>query len=127
MNYLIKDIKKNERPRERLIKYGAESLSNEELLSIIIKTGTKNRSVKVLSLEVLNLVDDINDLANMTINRLLTIKGIGLVKAIEIIATIELGKRINIDKKEEKCKLSNPFDIYRTNKYLNKNVFIAYT
>ena len=47
---MIKDIIKSERPRERLLNVGASSLSNEELLSIILKTGTKNISVKDLSL-----------------------------------------------------------------------------
>lgn len=118
MNYLIKDIKKDERPRERLVKYGPECLSNEELLSIILKTGTKNRSSKMLSLDVLSLINDIEDLSNITINRLLSIKGIGLVKAIEIIATIELGKRIYVRPQKSKCKLSNPYDIYLSQKYL---------
>lgn len=121
MSYMIKDIKKEERPRERLIKYGVKSLSNEELISIILKTGTKNRSVRVLALDILNLVDSIEDLKDMSIHRLLTIKGIGLVKAVEIISTIELGRRIYLEKKEVKNKFTNPYDIYSTNKYLFSN------
>lgn len=121
MNYLIKDIKMDERPRERLISYGVESLSNEELLSIILKTGTKSRSVKILAMEILNLVDNITDLKDITINRLLSIKGIGKVKAIELIASIELGKRINEEKKINNLKLSTPRDIYLNNRELFKN------
>lgn len=121
MSYLIKDIKKEERPRERLIKYGANSLSNEELISIILKTGTKNRSSRVLALDILNLVDNIENLKDMTINRLLSIKGIGLVKAIEVIAAIEFGRRIYLEKKEIKDKFTNSYDIYCSNKYLFKN------
>lgn len=121
MSYLIKDIKKEERPRERLIKYGANSLSNEELISIILKTGTHNRSSKVLAIDVLNLIDNINDLKDMTINRLLSIKGVGLVKAVEFMASIELGRRIYLEKKDIKCKCSNPKDIYLYNKYLFEN------
>ena len=121
MSYLIKDIKKEERPRERLIKYGVNSLSNEELISIILKTGTKDKSVKMLAIDLLNLVDDISKLKDITINRLLSIKGIGLVKAIEVIATIELGRRIYIEKCENKIKCSTPKDIYLTNKYLFKD------
>ena len=118
MDYLIKDIKKEERPRERLIKYGKEALSNEELLSIILKTGTKSRSVKVLAVDILNSLNSLNDLQEMTINRLLTIKGIGVVKAVEIMATVELGKRIFFTKYQNKNKWSNPLDIYQDNKYL---------
>ena len=51
----FKDIPKEERPRERLVMYGASSLSNEELLMIILKTGTKDYSVKDVSLNILNL------------------------------------------------------------------------
>ncbi len=118
MNYLIKDIKKEERPRERFIKYGVESLSNEELLSIILKTGTKDRSVKSLAMDLLNSIDNISELKNITVNKLLSIKGIGVVKAIEIISSIELGRRIYIDKKVMKKRLTNPCDIYLENKYL---------
>lgn len=118
MNYLIKDIKKEERPRERFIKYGVESLSNEELLSIILKTGTKDRSVKSLAMDLLNSIDNISELKNITVNKLLSIKGIGIVKAIEIISSIELGRRIYIDKKVIKKRLTNPRDIYLENKYL---------
>ena len=57
-NILIKDIPKSERPRERLIKFGAKNLSNEELISIILKTGTKELSVKELSINVLSKYSD---------------------------------------------------------------------
>lgn len=120
MSYLIKDIKKEERPRERLIRYGASFLSNEELIAIILKTGTRSRSVKVLANEILNLVDDISDLKDLTINKLLSIKGIGKVKAIEIIASIELAKRIYTTNKKDRVKLTNPNDIYNS----NKNIFL---
>lgn len=118
MNYLIKDIKKEERPRERFIRDGVESLSNEELLSIILKTGTKDRSVKALAMDLLNSIDNISELKNITVNKLLSIKGIGMVKAIEIISSIELGRRIYIEKKVMKKKFTNPYDIYLENKYL---------
>ena len=116
MNYLIKDIKKEERPRERFIKYGVESLSNEELLSIILKTGTKDRSVKSLAMDLLNSIDNISELKNITVNKLLSIKGIGVVKAIEIISSIELGRRIYIDKKVMKKRHNYNFNIYLNKK-----------
>ena len=53
-NILIKDIPVNERPRERLVKYGVKNISNEELISIILKTGTKDKSVKELSNMILS-------------------------------------------------------------------------
>ena len=118
MSYLIKDIKEEERPRERMINYGVSALSNEELIAILLKTGTKSKSVKILATEILNLVDNINELKDVTINRLLSIKGIGKVKAIELISAVELGKRIYTDRKKNKNRLSTPKDIYFSNKYL---------
>ena len=95
MKILIKDIPINERPRERLINFGVEYLSNEELLAIILKTGTKNFSVKILANNILKQIDNINDLKNINLEKLTKIKGIGKAKACEILASIELGKRIN--------------------------------
>ena len=102
----------SERPRERLLNDGVESLSNEELLSIIIKTGTKNISVKELSRNILKELNNINDLKDITINKLINIKGIGKVKAIEIIASIELGKRVYIQNNKEEVTLNNSSKIY---------------
>ena len=64
----IKDIPIKERPRERLKLYGKENVSNEELLSIILNTGVKNKSVKELSNSILSKMNDISDLKNMTLN-----------------------------------------------------------
>ncbi|MGI6325253.1 MAG: RadC family protein [Bacilli bacterium] len=94
---LIKDLPKNERPRERLLTGGVEILANDELIAIILKTGTKSESVKMLSNRVLKEARGIHGLKNITINKLLNIKGIGLVKAIELKAAIELGKRVYYD------------------------------
>ncbi len=91
----FKDIPITERPRERLVIYGSESLSNEELLMIILKTGTKKYSVKEVSLNLLKSCNGINNLKDMTLNTLTSIEGIGRVKAIEILAIIELAKRMN--------------------------------
>ena len=93
-NIKIKDLPESEKPRERAIKCGISTLSNEELLSIILKTGTKNISVKTLASKVLQELKDINSLKDITINKLIKIKGIGKVKAIELIASLELGKRV---------------------------------
>jgi len=118
MNYLIKDIKKKDRPRERLLEHGGYYLSDEELISIILKTGTKDRSVKMLAIDVLHLVDKIEDLSEITINKLLSIKGIGLVKAIELMASIELGRRIYREQSKQHIKCSTASDIYENNKYI---------
>ena len=95
MNLKIKDIPINERPRERLINNGVDKLNNEELLALLLKTGTKNVSAKNLANLILKKIGDIKNLKNITYNDLLKIDGIGSAKACDILAAIELGKRIN--------------------------------
>ncbi len=115
----IKDLPAYERPRERLIKLGKENISNEELLAIIIKTGTKESSVKDLACQVLSTIKNLNNLENISINTFKNIKGLGKVKTIELIAAIELGKRIYFEKNNEKDICYNhPKIIFEENKYL---------
>ena len=109
---MMKDIPKYERPRERAIKYGVEYLSNEELLSIIIKTGTKKVSVKTISNKILNLIKNINELKDVTYSVLTSINGIGSVKAIEILCSLELGKRVFYKVDKSNIKLNNSKLIY---------------
>ncbi len=95
MNIKIKDIPVNERPRERLINSGASNLSNEELLAILLKTGTKQVSSKLLASKLLASVDDIKNLKDLNYQNLVKIKGIGKAKACLLLATFELSKRMN--------------------------------
>ena len=123
---LIKDIPKEERPRERFIKYGVSSLSNEELIAIILKTGTKNISVKEISLNILKKYKDISNLNDININDLMKIDGIGEVKAMELISSIELGKRVCSYKTKDKKKISNSYDIYMYYRNLLNNKMQEY-
>ena len=93
----LKDIPKEERPIERMIEKGSSSLNNEELLAILLKTGSKNMSVKVLASQILKEVKSIKYLKNITIPKLLQIEGIGISKAATIIAAIELSKRMQTE------------------------------
>ena len=92
--YKLKEIPKIDRPRERLINFGAESLSNEELLSILLKTGTKDVSVKELASTILNKIGEINKLSEMNYHVLSSIPGVGSAKACTLLAVVELSKRI---------------------------------
>ena len=74
MNVKFKDLPINERPRERLINHGVENLSNEELLAIILKTGTKDTSAKGLASLILSQVENIGDLQNKNYKQLLKVK-----------------------------------------------------
>lgn len=95
MKVRIKDIEEFDRPRERLINNGVGVLSNEELLAIILKTGTKQYSAKELASIVIKEIDGIKNLNEVNYEKLKSIKGIGEAKACELLASIELGKRIN--------------------------------
>ena len=108
----FKNIPNDDKPRERLRNIGAENLSNEELISIILKTGSKGYSVKEVSLKLLKEIGDIKQLKDIGLNTLTNIPGIGMVKAIELKASIELGKRIYLDNNNIKNKMNNPKVIY---------------
>ena len=128
MKYILKEMTEMEKPREKLYYYGAESLSDYELLAILLRTGTKNKSVIDLSIEILNNIVHINELQSTTIEELTNIKGIGKTKAIELLATIELGKRINsYNKIKYKIKSSKDCFKYIKDKlsYQKQEHFIA--
>lgn len=110
MNYLIKEMPEEERPRERFKQYGVEALSNEELLSILIRTGTKNKSVRDLSMDILKSVD-FHDLSNINYKTIKNIKGVGEVKAITILCAIEFGKRV-LSKKDLVYQIKTGDDVY---------------
>lgn len=116
----LRDIPKSERPREKLMKFGVNSLTNEELISIILKTGTKEKSVKELSSEILTKVSSINNLKDCSINYLLEIKGIGNTKACEVLAAMELGKRIYLVN-EKKVRITSSIDVFDNMKYYLSN------
>lgn len=116
-NYKIKDIPLNERPRERLKEVGQSNLTNIELLSIILKSGTKEKNVKDLSIDLLKKYN-LLELKDISINDLISIKGIGEAKAIELIASIELGKRIFLKETKKLVKLDDPVKIWESSKYI---------
>ena len=82
-------------PRERLAKEGVEALSNQELLAILLRTGTRQASVFEIAQKVLNNLSSLTDLKKMTLQELQSLSGIGRVKDIELQAMIELGHRIH--------------------------------
>ena len=82
-------------PRERLAKEGVEALSNQELLAILLRTGTRQASVFEIAQKVLSNLSSLTDLKKMTLQELQSLSGIGRIKAIELQAVIELGNRIH--------------------------------
>lgn len=113
MNYKlrIKDLPKNERPREKILRYGAECLSNSELLALILRTGTKEDNVLNLCDRVLSHCGGINGISGPSINELKQVKGIGEAKATQILALAELATRFNSFKSGAEYAISSPKDV----------------
>lgn len=119
----LKKLPEDEKPRERLIKYGKENISNNELIEIILKSGTKKMGIKEISYNILSSVNNINELSNIEINTLMKIEGMSKIKAIEIVAAIELGRRVYEDNKYKNLVyLTSPMAIVDYFHTLYKNV-----
>lgn len=115
--YKIKELPIEERPRERLKGVGVNNLTDKEIIAIILKTGTKDKNVNDLSLELLKKYS-LLEFKDLTLNDLTKIKGIGEVKAIELLTAIELGKRIFLRESKKLKKLENAKKIWEDSKYL---------
>jgi DNA repair protein RadC len=111
MNLTIHDLPRVERPREKLIKYGPDRLSNAELLAIILRTGRKGENVLALSSRILRKIS-FADLPHTALADLEQISGIGGAKACELLASVELGKRIFENKKITISQLLSPQDVF---------------
>lgn len=125
----VKDMALDERPREKMILKGAKFLSNAELLAILLRTGTKQKNAIELANYVINKDSQgIRHLQDISIEELCEIDGIGLSKATQIKAALELGSRIS-STKPNKYKVKNPWDVYKfymeNLRYEQKEIFKA--
>lgn len=107
MDYTIQELPEEERPREKLEDLGAKDMTSVELLSIILRTGTKGKNVKELSAEILNEYS-VSDLGNQSLESLKEFQGISQVKAGQLKALGELSRRAEREKRE---KLENLSDV----------------
>lgn len=98
-------------PREKMQKFGPNVLTNDELLAIIIGSGSKNNDVFMLAKRIIGQDDCINELLNLTLEELMKIKGIKFAKAAKVIASIELAKRIFKDIPND-LQINNPAVLY---------------
>ncbi|MGQ1787900.1 RadC family protein [Saccharicrinis sp. GN24d3] len=110
----IKNWAVEDRPREKLLSKGISSLSNAELIAILIGSGNRNESAVDVSKRILNDVNNnLNELGKLTIDKLKRdYSGIGEAKAISIVAAMELGRRRKLSDAKEKPKISGSLDIY---------------
>lgn len=107
---MIKDVPKEDRPRERLLNLGAGHLSNQELLAILLGSGTKEESVMTLSNRVLMHFEGLKLLKDATIEELTAIKGIGTAKGVLLLSAMELGRRMNQYKPNDRYVIRSPED-----------------
>jgi DNA repair protein RadC len=91
----IQVIPAESRPRERMEDYGPKALADHELLAIILRTGTRDKNVVNLALDVLREVENLYMFRHISLQELMKISGIGRIKGIEILAAIEFGRRIS--------------------------------
>lgn len=107
----MKDLPEDIRPRERLLREGAEVLSNSELLAVLIRTGSNSDNALDLCEKLLAQTGGLNQLVSSTIEELSSVKGIGLAKAAQILAAVELGKRVCALPAENRPKIKSPQDV----------------
>jgi DNA repair protein RadC len=112
-NLSIKEWSLEDRPREKLLAKGISSLSDAELIAIIIGSGNRDESAVELSKRILGSVNHhLNELGKLTVDDLQKYKGIGEAKAIGIVAALELGRRRKLTEAADKPKIMSSRDIY---------------
>jgi len=113
-SFTIHDLPEDERPRERLVQFGEQALSAQELLQLILGRGVAGESVAVTAQKLLAQFGSLQKLAEASIEELSSIKGIGLAKAAQIKAAFEIGRRLSTQAPAYKSKeLTNPEKVYR--------------
>ena len=127
--FTIKELPAEERPREKLVKYGPEYLSNSELLALIIRTGNQERTAVELAQDLLSYFGGLNSLINLSVEEIKKIKGIGLAKASQLKAVIELSKRIFASSGDKKIKIKSVKDavnlVMPRLRYARQEIFLA--
>ncbi|MGZ3732676.1 MAG: JAB domain-containing protein, partial [Parachlamydiaceae bacterium] len=110
--YSIWDLPEDERPRERLNRFGPESMSTAELIAILIGNGTKGHPVLQLAHEIVAHFGSLQGLADATVAELCQIKGLGMAKAIQLKAAFNLGARLSKQALSPKYRIENPIHAY---------------
>ena len=109
----IRDMAPSDRPRERLRDAGAGALSNPELLAILLRTGTANESVIDLATGLLTSCGGLEGLARRSHAELCTLKGFGEAKAAQLLAALELGRRVSVNRGDDRPVVRSPQDVER--------------
>jgi len=116
----IKDLPKSDRPREKLAAKGPRALKKEELIAILLRTGTKGRNALKIAKDILRLYGD-KKLLDAPYKELKNMHGMGPTKAAHILAAIELGKRLYKEKTEKEIFINSPEDVIKEVSYIREN------
>ena len=106
----MRDVPKEERPRERMIRHGADRLANKELLAILLRTGNQQESALALAEKLLSRFDSLPGLATASYEELLAVHGVGPAKATDVLAAFELAKRLGESRMEFQGIINSPQD-----------------
>jgi len=112
-SFTVRDLPRQERPRERLLKFGPEALSAQELLALIIGRGIPKKSVMSISQELLVKFGNVKAISQATIEELSQIKGIGLAKAAQLKACFELGRREELEPELKNIDIKDPESVVK--------------
>lgn len=125
-NIRIMDLPANERPQERLIRYGPESLSNAELLALVLRNGTAKENIVSLCSRVLKEANGLNGLLGYSLEEFMKLKGIKTAKAAQLLALAEISKRFRSYRSGEEYKITQPKDgaefVMESMRYLKQEV-----
>jgi len=126
---VIRDLPAEERPRERLARYGPEALSNAELLAILLRVGSRGESAVGLAQRLLSERGGLRGIATATVESLSAIPGVGLAKAAQLKAAFELGKRLAATTDVDRPTIGNPADaanlVMEDLRYRDQECFLA--
>jgi len=110
-SFTVRDLPPAERPRERLIQLGAEALSAQEILALILGRGVKGESVMVTAQKLLSKFGSLQGIADSSVEELSQINGIGPAKAAQLKAAFDLGRRLEAGPREGKSPVKSPEDV----------------
>lgn len=125
----IKEMPSDLRPRERLLKEGAGALTDIELLAILLRTGTTSASVLELAAHIMSRFRDLRSLLHASVEELSSVKGVGSVKAAQVKAALEFGRRVGSAAEEKRPVIKSPEDaaglVMEDMRYLDREHFRA--
>jgi len=121
----IKSLHKYDKPREKLARKGAEALKNDELLAILLGSGVQGKDVRKLAKEIVSMLD--SDFDNLTLDKLCDIHGLGLAKASQLLASIELSKRYLIQSNKRITSAQDVYDELKTFSTKSQEHFLTIT